>query len=65
MKRKIGLTLSVISLAIFVLLYLIYDSKGYEYGLGCDLCKKEMPYGLKLILNIYKDFIYLIKMVLN
>ena len=49
MKRKIGLTLSVISLAIFVLLYLIYDSKGYEYGLGCDLCKKEMPYGLKPI----------------
>ena len=49
MKRKIGLTLSVISLAIFVLLYLVYDSKGYEYGLGCDFCKKEMPYGLKPI----------------
>ncbi len=32
MKRKIGLTLSVISLAIFVLLYLVYDSKGYEYN---------------------------------
>ena len=49
MKRKIGLTLSVISLAIFVLLYLVYDSKGYEYGLGCDFCKKEMPYNLKPI----------------
>jgi hypothetical protein len=45
MKRKIGLTLSVISLVIFVLLYLVYDSKGYE----CNFCKKEMPYNLKPI----------------
>ena len=49
MKRKIGLTLSVISLAIFVLLYLVYDREGYEYGLGCNFCKKEMPYNLKPI----------------
>ena len=48
MKKK-GLILLVVSLVIFVLLYLVYDSKGYEYGLGCDFCKKEMPYGLKPI----------------
>jgi len=30
------------------LLYLVYD-RGYEYGLGCDFCNKEMPYNLKPI----------------
>ncbi len=49
MKKRIGLILSAISLAIFALLYLVYDSEGYEYGLGCNFCGKKMPYHLNPI----------------
>lgn len=31
---------------VFILLYLRYDSKGYDYGLDCSFCNKDMPYGL-------------------
>ena len=33
------------------LLYLKYDSKGYEYGLGCNFCNKKLPYNLVPISN--------------
>ena len=29
------------------ILYFKYDSKGYEYGLGCSFCNNTMPYNLK------------------
>jgi len=47
MKKRIWLILTVMSFIVFVSLYLVYDSKGYEYGLGCNFCNKSMPYNLK------------------
>ncbi|MDY6294010.1 MAG: hypothetical protein SPL78_07920 [Bacteroidales bacterium] len=36
---------------VFVLLYFIYDSTGYHYGLDCSFCYKKMPYGLTPKIN--------------
>jgi len=45
--RKLA-TLFLVLVGIFCsLLYLKYDSDGYEYGFGCTLCSKKMPYNLK------------------
>ena len=47
MKKRVWLILSSISFIVFVSIYLVYDSKGYEYGLDCNFCSKKMPYNLK------------------
>jgi hypothetical protein len=47
MRKRIWIILPIISFIVFVSLYLVYDSKGYEYGLGCDFCNKSMPYNLE------------------
>lgn len=47
MKKRIGLVLSIVSFIVFTSVYFYYDSKGYEYGLGCNFCSKKMPYNLK------------------
>jgi hypothetical protein len=46
MKKRIVLIISVVSFIVFVSLYLIYENKGFEYGLGCSFCSKKMPYNL-------------------
>ncbi|MFV0290630.1 MAG: hypothetical protein ACK5IJ_07000 [Mangrovibacterium sp.] len=33
------------------LLYLKYDSKGYEYGLGCNFCNRKLPYNIVPVSN--------------
>jgi hypothetical protein len=47
MRKRIVLVLSVVLFIVFASLHLIFDSKGYEYGLGCSFCNKKMPYNLK------------------
>ncbi len=37
-------------------LYLKYDSKGFEYGLGCNFCNKKLPYNLTPITDRYGSF---------
>jgi hypothetical protein len=37
-------------------LYLIYDSKGFEYGLGCNFCNKKLPNNLTPIIDRYDSF---------
>lgn len=54
MRKRIWIILPIISFIVFVSLYLVYDSKGYEYGLGCDFCNKSMPYNLEPI--FYSDY---------
>ena len=46
MKKNIWIILFSISFIVCALFYLKYDSKGYEYGLGCNFCNKKMPYHL-------------------
>lgn len=36
---------------VLVLLYFIYDSTGYHYGVGCSFCNKNMPYELTPKIN--------------
>lgn len=47
-----------ILLGVFLLglipLYINYDRKGYYYGLECNFCKKDMPYGLTPV--FYSDY---------
>lgn len=47
MRKRIWFILPVISFIVFVSLYLVYDNKGYKYGLDCNFCNKSMPYNLK------------------
>lgn len=47
MKKTIWFILPIISLLVFGSIYLVYDSKGFDYGLGCNICNKKMPYNLK------------------
>ena len=54
MRKRIGLILPAISFVVFVSLYLVYDNKGYEYGLDCNFCNKSMPYHLKP--NFYSQY---------
>lgn len=51
MKKIVGFIVFVGLFIIFVLLYLSYDNKGYNYGLGCDFCNRHMPYGLTPKIN--------------
>lgn len=51
MKKRIWLILPILSLIAFAFLYLVYDSKGFEYGLGCNVCNKQMPYSLKPVFH--------------
>jgi hypothetical protein len=51
MKKRIWLILPILSLIAFAFLYLVYDNKGFEYGLGCNLCNKQMPYSLKPVFH--------------
>ncbi|MDQ7960193.1 hypothetical protein [Flavobacterium lindanitolerans] len=46
MKKIKWIILFAISFILCVLFYIKYDSKGYEYGLGCNYCNKKMPYHL-------------------
>ena len=38
------------------LLYLKYDSKGFEYGLGCNFCSNKLPYNLTPESDRYGSF---------
>ena len=38
------------------LLYLKYDSKGYEYGLGSNFCRNKLPYNLIPQIDRYGSF---------
>ncbi|WP_158963820.1 hypothetical protein [Myroides fluvii] len=51
----------VVSFIVFVLFYLSYDIKGYNYGLGCNFCNKNMPYGLipKINSDYPREFVLL------
>jgi len=51
-KAKNIITIFFVAFGIFCsLLYLKYDSKGYEYGLGCNFCNKKLPYNLVPVSN--------------
>lgn len=46
-KAIIITSISFLLFGIFCsLLYLKYDSTGYEYGLNCNFCNKQIPYNL-------------------
>jgi len=51
MKKVIVFILFGILFFLSVLLYIIYDSKGYYYGIGCGFCNENMPYGLTPKIN--------------
>jgi hypothetical protein len=46
MKKPAGIVLSSVPLPLLLcaLLYLKYDSKGYDYGFGCTFCNTTLPY---------------------
>src|SRR5690625_3859256 len=46
MKKLIVFLLLGASFILCTLLYLKYDSKGFDYGFGCIFCEERMPYGL-------------------
>jgi hypothetical protein len=46
MKKLIVFLLFGASFILCTLLYLKYDSKGFDYGFGCIFCEERMPYGL-------------------
>jgi hypothetical protein len=51
-KAENIVTIFFVAFGIFCcLLYLKYDSKGYEYGLGCNFCNKKLPYNLVPVSN--------------
>ena len=46
-RVKIIATVFIVAFGIICsLLYLKYDSKGFEYGLGCNFCRNKLPYNL-------------------
>lgn len=51
MKEMIEFIVLGVLFFVFVLLYFIYDSTGYHYGLDCSFCYKKMPYGLTPKIN--------------
>lgn len=57
--RKIIAFFFVLLGVLSVLFYLKYDSKGYDYGLGCTFCNKTMPYNLKPQTDRYYSFVLL------
>lgn len=61
MKNIISFIVFGVSFFIFLLLYLNYDSKGYHYGLKCNFCNMNLPYGLSLKMNsdYPQDFVLL------
>lgn len=56
MKKLTGLLFLGVSFILCILLYMKYDSKGYDYGFGCVFCEERMPYGLKPQIDIYGSF---------
>src|SRR5690625_7928554 len=44
MKKLIVFLLLGASFILCTLLYLKYDSKGFDYGFGCIFCEERMPY---------------------
>lgn len=54
MRKRIWFILPIVSFIVFCSLCIFYDSKGYEYGLGCKFCDKSMPYNLVPI--FYSDY---------
>lgn len=42
MKKTTSFLLLIVSFIVCVILYLRYDDKGYNYGLGCNFCNKTM-----------------------
>lgn len=54
--RKIMSLFILLLGALCVLFYLKYDSKGYDYGLGCTFCNKTIPYNLKPQVDRYSSF---------
>lgn len=60
--RKVKcLILLAVSSIILITLYIKYDAKGYEYGWGCNLCSKQMPYGV----SPYTESMYLSFMLVD
>ena len=65
---KVGNVITIFSLVVVgvfcSLFYLKYDSKGFEYGLGCNFCSKNLPYNVipqtdrygSFTLNDYEGF---------
>jgi hypothetical protein len=47
MKNAIKFIVLVVLFLVLILLYFIYDRKGYYQGIGCRFCNKDLPYGLK------------------
>lgn len=56
MKKKTSFLFLIVSFIVCVILYLRYDGKGYNYGLGCNFCNKTMPYNLKPQADRYYSF---------
>lgn len=56
MKKLTGLLFLGASFILCTLLYIRYDSKGYDYGFDCIFCKERMPYGLKPQMDRYYSF---------
>jgi hypothetical protein len=45
--KQIMLLIWLTATFVFAFLYLKYDRKSYDYGYGCSLCNKKLPYNLK------------------
>ena len=61
MKKVIEFIVLGVLFFVFILLYFIYDSTGYYYGLECSFCNKNLPYGLtpKIKSDYPKSFVLL------
>ena len=51
MKNVMKFSGFVVLFLVLVLLYLRYDKTGYYYGVECNFCNKNMPYGLTPKIN--------------
>lgn len=53
MKKSIKVIILGVACVVFVVFYINFDSKGYNYGYDCMFCSKELPYNLQPQINRY------------
>ncbi|MDT3740866.1 MAG: hypothetical protein RO257_15360 [Candidatus Kapabacteria bacterium] len=56
MRKTLSFIFFGVTFILCVLLFLNYDSKGYDYGLGCTFCDKNLAYNLNPSVDRYYSF---------
>jgi len=56
MRKTLSFIFFGVTFIVCVLLFLNYDSKGYDYGFGCTFCDKNLAYNLNPSVDRYYSF---------